>query len=264
MHRVLVLVPFPLSDRGVDLRRAQRDVVSLSSGIEFDYRPTKASCTNFDSPHDWLLADMGVYEAGARAQEQGYDAVCIDSMSDSGSSALRSLLDIPVIGPARTSYMFALTLGDKFSVITYGDPAGSRIENNWVKQLYRKTQKEYGVTDRCASIVHAPIESDWENLLTGMEETAFPMLVEAGHQCVEDGADVIILGSTTLYQAGDHLAEQLPVPVINPGPLTYKMAELMLAMGTSHSRTAFPSPAAPKIDRASVMLDAAQAMEAGT
>ena len=95
MHRVLVLVPFPLSEQGVDLRRDQRHVVALSPDIEFDYRPTKASCAMFDSPHDWLLADMGVYEAGARAQEEGYDAVCIDSMSDSGSAARTSTPSSP-------------------------------------------------------------------------------------------------------------------------------------------------------------------------
>ena len=46
-----------------------------------------------------------MYEAGVTAQEDGYDAVCIDTMSDSGVNALRSMLDIPVIGPGplRTS-----------------------------------------------------------------------------------------------------------------------------------------------------------------
>lgn len=42
-------------------------------------------------------------------------------------------------------------------------------------------------------------------------------------KCVEvDGADVIILGSTTRHEAHAYLAERLPVPIINPGPLTYR------------------------------------------
>ena len=36
----------------------------------------------------------------------------------------------------------------------------------------------------------------------------------------EDGAQCICLGSTAMYQAGDYLAERLPVPVVNPGPLS--------------------------------------------
>jgi len=263
MHKVLVLVPFPLSDAGVDNRRAQTSHVTLGPDIQFDYRPARASCAMFDSPHDWLVADMGVYEAGASAQDDGYDAVCIDSMSDSGIGALRSVLDIPVIGPARTSYMVALTLGDKLGIVTYGDPDGGRAANNVIRMLYKKSLKEYGIEDRCSSIQGSGVESDWENLLAGMEDTAFPALLEAGHRCVEDGADVIVLGSTTLHQAGSYLAENLPVPVINPGPLTYKMAELVLGLNLTHSRLAFPAPAVPKIELAHAMLDAAQAMEKG-
>jgi allantoin racemase len=263
VHKVLVLVPFPLSDAGVDNRRAQTGHVTLGSDIQFDYRPARASCAMFDSPHDWLLADMGVYEAGASAQDDGYDAVCIDSMSDSGIGALRSVLDIPVIGPARTSYMMALTLGDQLGIVTYGDPDGGRVENNIFRMLYKKSLKEYGIADRCASIQSSGVESDWENLLTGMEDTAFPALLEAGHRCVADGADVIVLGSTTLHQAGSYLAENLPVPVINPGPLTYKMAELVLGLNLTHSRMAFPAPAVPKIELVHAMLDAAETMEKG-
>lgn len=263
MKKVLVIVPFPLSDAGVENRRAQQAHVDLGPDISFEYRPTKASCAMFDSPHDWLLADMGVYEVGASAQEEGFDAVCVDSMSDSGLGALRSVLDIPVIGPARTSYMLALMLGNSFGIVTYGAPEPGRVANNAIPMLYKKTLKEYGIAQHCASIQGAAIESDWENLLTGKEDKAFPILLAAAERCVEDGADVIMLGSTTLHQAGAHLAENLPVPVINPGPLTYKMAELLFGLGLTHSRLSFPAPAVPKIDVAHAMLDAARAAEAG-
>jgi allantoin racemase len=39
-------------------------------------------------------------------------------MSDSGMQPLRSILDIPVIGPGRASMLMACYLGDKFSVLT--------------------------------------------------------------------------------------------------------------------------------------------------
>ena len=56
-----------------------------------------------------------------------------------------------------------------------------------------------------------------------------------------DGAEVICMGSTTMHQAVPFLREHLPVPVINPGPLTYKLAELCIGLGLSHSRRAYPS-----------------------
>lgn len=58
----------------------------------------------------------------------------------------------------------------------------------------------------------------------------------------ERRADAICLGSTTMHQAHGFLAENLPVPVVNPGPLTYKLAELVLGLRLTHSRAAYPKP----------------------
>ena len=92
----------------------------------------------------------------------------------------------------------------------------------------------------------------------------FPLLLEAAEKCIEqDGAEVILLGSTTMHQAHGYLAARLPVPLINPGPLTYKLAEAALALGLRHSRQAFPQPLAPRIDMIDAMLAAAQQAEKG-
>ena len=64
----------------------------------------------------------------------------------------------------------------------------------------------------------------------------------------EDGADVIVLGSTTLHQSYGYLKERLPVPVINPGLVMYKLCEVFLELGLSHSKQAFPTPQALKDD----------------
>lgn len=105
---------------------------------------------------------------------------------------------------------------------------------------------------------------DVENLLGGKEDVVFPMLRDAGLQCVEDGADVICLGSTTMHQAHAYLRDNLPVPVINPGPLTYKLAETMLALGLSQSRVAYPRPHVEKREMIRAMARAAAAGEAAT
>ncbi|MCT7264637.1 hypothetical protein, partial [Salmonella enterica] len=53
---------------------------------------------------------------------------------------------------------------------------------------------------------------------------------------------VIVLGSTTMHQAHAYLAEHLPVPVLNPGLIAYKMCEVLLDLGLCHSKIAYPSP----------------------
>ena len=80
-------------------------------------------------------------------------------------------------------------------------------------------------------------------------------------QCIGDGAEVICLGSTTMHQAHGFLAENLPVPVVNPGPLTYKLAELVLGLRLTHSRAAYPKPKVSKDAMVHAMLEAAAAGE---
>jgi allantoin racemase len=105
---------------------------------------------------------------------------------------------------------------------------------------------------------------DNRNLLAGKETEVFPLLLEAARECIEqDGADVILLGSTTMHQAHAHLAQRLPVPVINPGPLSYKLAENMLALKLRHSRKAFPKSQAEKDGMIDAMLSAAQRTDQG-
>ncbi len=247
MAKVLVIVPFAFDESGLDNRRVQLDSVAMGPGIEFDFRGVKAGPAILDCYHDYVLGDVALLEAGLTAQEDGYDAVCIDTMTDSGMAALRSYLDIPVIGPGRASYMMALMLGNNFSVVTQWD--------GWIP-IYKKGTREYGVADKLASVRSINVMPDVEKLLGGKEEVVFPKLVECALRCIEeDGAEVIILGSTTMHQAHGHMAANLPVPVINPGPLTYKLAETVL--GLTHSRKAYPKPTVPKPAMLHAMMDAA-------
>jgi allantoin racemase len=249
MSEILVIVPFALDDEGVRRRREQLKAVRLEPGSEFHYRPVKAGPTAFMSPHDWALMDLAIFEAGCSAQDEGYDAVCIDTMSDSGMAALRSVLDIPVVSPGKASMLFALTLGTKFSVLAQWKPSIVR---------YRKALPEYGIEHLCASVRSFDVEPSFDTLMDGKEDAVFPAMLEVCMKCVEeDGADVVILGSTTMHQAAEWLQGRLPVPLVNPGPLTYKLAETMLALRLAQSRACYPKPIAPRIDMVHAMLEAA-------
>ncbi len=248
MHRVLVVVPFPMSEENLALRQSQLKAVQLGPDIAFEFRPVKAGPANYSSHHDFVLADVSILEAGMRAQEEGFHAVCIDTMSDSGVAALRSVLDIPVFGPGRSSMLAALMLGDRFSIVT--------MTARW-KPLYKKALDELGLHHKCASVRSVEVPPDNQSLLSGKEEDLFPLLHAAAMKAVEeDGAEVLILGSTTMHQSHAYLAGKLPVPLINPGPLTYKLAEAALGLGLSHSRRGYPKPMHPQLDMIAAMIAA--------
>ncbi|MBH64319.1 MAG: hypothetical protein CL569_18110 [Alphaproteobacteria bacterium] len=120
------------------------------------------------------------------------------------------MLDIPVVGSGRTTYLVALMLSNRFSVVTMWD--------KW-KPLVKKTLTDLQMLDRCASIRAIGIEPDTRGLLDGKEDETFAKMLETARLCIdEDGAEVICLGSTTMHDAAEFLKSKLEVPVINPGP----------------------------------------------
>jgi len=221
MKQILVIVPFPMSDENLQSRKAQLAAVELSPNLNFTFRPVKAAPRNYISQADMVMADIGILEAGLSAEEEGFDAVCVDTMSDSGVAALRSILRIPVVGPGRVAMLEAMMLGSRFSIVT--------MWQKW-RHLYEKTISDLGISHALASVRSIDVAPDNQALLGGREDDTFPLLEAAARQAIEeDRAEVIILGSTTMHQAHAHLVAALDVPVINPGPLTYKTVESLVS-----------------------------------
>jgi allantoin racemase len=239
--RIKYIVPFPFDDEGIANRAAQIPKEILGQDTHVECVPVRQSATLVDCYYETLVFDMYIVEAGLRAEEEGYDAVLMDTVSDSGLYALRSRLAIPVIGPGLVSYAVAIMLGKRFSIITMWD--------KW-RHLYEKNLDQYHLWDKCASIRAVDIPPDVEALFSGKEEEMFQKLTDEAQKAIdEDGAGVILLGSTTMHQAGDYMAAHLPAPVINPGPVAIKLAETIVQLGLTHSKVDFAPPSTIIDDR---------------
>jgi allantoin racemase len=239
--RIKFIIPFPFDDEGIANRAAQIPSGLLGPDTEVECVPVRNSATLVDCHYEALIFDMYIVEAGLRAEEEGYDAVIMDTVSDSGLYALRSRLSIPVVGPGLVSYAVAIMLGKRFSIVTMWD--------KW-RHLYEKNLDTYHLWGKCASIRSVNIPPDVEALFAGKEDEMFERLTEEGRQAIEhDGADVVLLGSTTMHQAGDYMSAHLPAPVINPGPVAIKLTESLVELGLTHSKVAFPSPSTIIDDR---------------
>lgn len=233
-HRIKVIVPIPMDADGVANRASQLPSNVIAPGFKPEFAAVGWGAALGDSYHDMLLMDWTVFQAGIDAESEGYSAVVIDTVSDSGLRALRSRLSIPVLGPGECAFHLAMTLGKKFTILTMWD--------EWFP-LYEKTLTEYGFWSRCASLRSIKTRPDLAELLAGKEDVIFAKLKKEAERAIsEDGADVIVLGSTTMHQSANWLAENLPVPVINPGLIAYKQAELLVQLGLTHSKIAFPNP----------------------
>jgi allantoin racemase len=230
--KIKYLITSPTVDNSA-VRTAQVPEGLLGPNVTVEFGHVRNATTVLDGYYEGFIFEMYIVEAGLRAEEEGYDALIMDTASASGLYALRSRLTIPVLGPGLVAYCAAMMLGKRFSVVTMWD--------RWV-HLHEKNLDTYRLWDKCASIRHIGVRPDMKELLSGREpQIAERVAAEATLAVEEDGADVIILGSTTMHQTAPYLAE-LPVPVINPGPVAVKITEALLSLGLSHSKVAFPSP----------------------
>ncbi|NKB36839.1 MAG: hydrogenase expression protein HupH [Gammaproteobacteria bacterium] len=232
--RIKVIFPVPMNEHTRELIESQIPAEFIDSSFEVEFVGSKRLMTLANTYYDMFIMDGIIVEAGMKAEEEGFDAVCINTVSDSGLNALRARLSIPVIAPGQSAFHIACTLGHKFSILTMWEP--------WLP-LYKKTLNEYGLEHRCASIRHINTRPDVQELLEGKEDIVFAKLEAAGRLAIEeDGASVLILGSTTMHQSHKHLQDNLPVPVINPGVVAYKLCEMILKLNLSHSKQAYPNP----------------------
>lgn len=235
-----MIVPVPVPAEALAAFSAQIPPALLRPDIAVTFVGTRNGASILDSAYEASLADVFCLEAGATAEEEGYAAVCLNSMSDSGLAALRSRLAIPVVGPGQSSFHLAASLGKRFSVITMWP------QWHWI---YDKLARDTGLESRLASIRDIGVRPDTQELLAGKEDIVFEKLEAACHQAIEqDGADVLILGSTTMHQSHAWLRERLPVPILNPGLVAFKQCEMLLDLGLSHSKKAYPAPARPVDD----------------
>jgi allantoin racemase len=238
--RIKMIVPVPLPAEAIAAFASQMPAGLVREGITVDFTGVRAGTTCLDSLFESTMADAFCLEAGIRAEQEGYDAVCLNSMSDSGLAALRSRLSIPVTGPGRSSFHLAADLGKKFSVVTMWP------RWNWI---YEKLAQETGLSAKLASVRNIGVRPDTQELLSGKEDFVFGLLEEQCRKAIdEDDAHVIILGSTTMHQSHQYLSERLEVPVINPGLVAYKQCEMLLDLGLSHSKKTYMAPENPADD----------------
>lgn len=166
------------------------------------------------------------------AEENGYDAVIQSNTFDPGVDGGRLVVNIPVIGPLRTTVHAACTLADRIGITV---PLDSHVHYTW--RLLRTIGMDHLVTDvRPLGIYGADLDDRKEEII----DTAvglFKGLIE------ETGAQAIIpLGGALIpYVVGtDVLRERSGVPVFNTKSVSIRFAEACVSQGLTQSPFTYP------------------------
>ena len=181
----------------------------LRSDIDLEISHLQSGPASIESFYDEVLAGPPIVAEVAKAADNGADAVFITCFGDPAVPAARELVDIPVVGGFEPAVATALTLGERFSIVTV-------LEN--VVPMISGLAASMGVSNRLASI--EVIDTPVLELHDG--DALLKSLFEASCRAIESrGADVLVLGCTGMLGVAAKLQEKLEaehvrVPVVDP------------------------------------------------
>lgn len=201
-------------------------------GTEIDVINIKRGPESIEQIYDDSWAALPTLLEVEKAEREGYVAAIIYCFGDPALLAAKEAVNIPVVGLCEPSIHVASMLGRKFSIIGVGGKAahGMMIDNVTRYGLLHKL-----ASVRLTDIKVLDIRREFDKLVK--------ILTEEGRKAIEvDGADVLVLGCGGLLNMADVLQERLEVPVIDPGIVALKVAELLAKLKLKQSKIAYASP----------------------
>jgi len=171
-------------------------------GTEVDAVQVSVGPPAIESKVDEVKAGPDILRLVEESEADGCDAVIVWCGSDPALEAARQLVDIPVIGPGEAMRAISIILGQKPCRITPDIPVlEMRVD-----------------LDRTIEDIRKKVESKIE----------------------EGEGDVFLLGCLALWGLGPRFREAIGVPVLDGAEASLKMAELIVSLGLTHSRVAYP------------------------
>lgn len=170
---------------------------------------------SLESFYDYQIAAFEVIQLIQNSQTN-YDGILIACFGDPGLYAIKEISDCPVVGIAEASLSLSLLLGKKFSVITALKKAAPMMEDMIA---------QYGLSARCSGVCPMNI-----NVLAIEKDKAniFSCFVKTGHECLHDGAEVIILGCASMTGLKEEMEQKLCVPVIDPVQAGFQILSMLI------------------------------------
>lgn len=182
------------------------------------------------SEYNEAVAAGHVLKEVGRTDRGEYDAIIIYCFSDPGLLGAREISAIPVLSIGESSQLFAMGLADRCGIITTLQQSVARI---------RRKLEARGFAGRFPSVrpLDIPVlEYDQKEKVT---ERALEV---AGIMVEEDDAEALILGCGSLFGIRERIQEEMAVPVVEPGIVTLKHAEMLVSLGLSQSKRSYMTP----------------------
>lgn len=230
--KIKVIIPNSGMSRETLQERETMLEKAASKGTEISVDCIEGGPESIEYNYDEVLASKYILDNVIKAEKDGYDAIIIYCGSDPSLEAAREVVDIPVIGPGRTSLAIVNDLAYKFSVLTVLEDTIAHDEEQVRKRGFDITRL---VSIKSIGIPVSEVRDD-------MERT-YKALLDIGKQAIEiDGAHALVLACLGMAGMGERLQDALGVPVIDPAFVAVKYAELLVSLRLKQSRRSYVKP----------------------
>lgn len=207
-----------------------------SIGMEVAVSVIEKGSSSIESSYDTAFSVPDTLRKIVEAEEKGYQAVVIDCFDDPALQPAREKVDIPVIGPGLISMLTAISIGDRFTILTVTE---TMIPSFW------HNIHAYGLGHKVASIraVDIPVLELHEK-----KEEVLRQLVNHSVKAIkEDGASVLIIGCTGMAYLRKELQRKLKdkgydIPVIDPILTALNYANMLINIELAQSKIAYRKP----------------------
>ena len=215
--------------------------------VEADYKKLKQPETSIDivhlqhgpeaiqSEYDEANVTPFILEEVTHSVRHSYDTIIIYCFSDPALSAAREISTIPVLGIGESSQLFAMGMADRIGILATVD------------QTIPKTRRKLaarGFLTRFSSLraLNIPV-LDYDH----SEKVAKRALEVVSRMLDQDGAEAIILGCGSLFNIKEQIQEVFSIPVVAPGEVALKHAEMLVELNLSQSKKSFMMPLPVKV-----------------
>ena len=236
--RIMCQLPTPMPRSGVNsvyydlLEKNYNRVKNSDTEVVVRDVTTGFSSVGMDWTGLRLINEVEILKSVLAAEKEGFDGVSIACFFDPALRPARQLLNIPVTGLAEAAMHFASLMGGKFAIITAKALHISAMEEEIAKYhmesqaIKRNPVRALPISDKG----YAP-EKIFE-YFSGDCEPVVESLNQVARECIEDGADVLMVGcgliSPVLTQAG--VTEINGAALIDPLLASLKLTEALVAL----------------------------------
>lgn len=216
--RVKIISPIKIDE--ADLRRRRmRYGEQASSDTHIEVFNLPDGPATLDTLGDMLFCEHAVFQEGMRTSSNDFDAILIDCVFDPAVDALRKECPVPVFGPMRATLPLVIQVAQRFSYI-----ARAVRQSEWLAEL----ATSYGYGEWLASARALGITYQESRHPTTFDNA---MIQQLRRVIDEDGAQAVVMGSTTMAVSEPVTQAAGDVPLFLPGMVALKVMEILWADG---------------------------------